>query len=80
MPVPDVVAAARTGAEGDLTGVKIGIVKELQGEGYQSGVITANPGGLAYFRVKRDGRDEYTEGEAERIEHDAKADITAAKQ
>ena len=29
----DVVAAARTGAEGDLTGVKIGIVKELQGRG-----------------------------------------------
>ena len=39
VPVPDVVAAARTGAEGDLTGVKIGIVKELQGEGYQSGVL-----------------------------------------
>ncbi len=39
VPVPDVVAAARAGAEGDLTGVKIGIVKELQGEGYQSGVL-----------------------------------------
>ena len=39
VPVPDVVAAARTGAEGDLTGVKIGIVKELQGEGLPGGVL-----------------------------------------
>ena len=52
------------------------VVVKQDAEGYQSGVITANPGGLAYFRVKRDGKDEYTEGEAERIEHDAKADIT----
>ena len=39
VPVPDVVAAARAGAEGDLTGVRIGIVTELQGEGYQTGVL-----------------------------------------
>ena len=38
-PVPDVVAAAKAGAQGDLTGVKIGVVKELQGEGYQTGVL-----------------------------------------
>jgi aspartyl-tRNA(Asn)/glutamyl-tRNA(Gln) amidotransferase subunit A len=34
-----VVAAAREGAERDLTGVRIGVVTELQGEGYQSGVL-----------------------------------------
>ncbi|MHC3003932.1 Asp-tRNA(Asn)/Glu-tRNA(Gln) amidotransferase subunit GatA [Gordonia sp. GN26] len=39
VPVPDVVAAAREGAEQDLKGVKVGVVKELQGEGYQSGVL-----------------------------------------
>ncbi|WP_232716131.1 Asp-tRNA(Asn)/Glu-tRNA(Gln) amidotransferase subunit GatA [Gordonia metallireducens] len=39
VPVPDVVAAAREGAEQDLKGVKIGVVTELQGEGYQSGVL-----------------------------------------
>nr|WP_223204669.1 Asp-tRNA(Asn)/Glu-tRNA(Gln) amidotransferase subunit GatA [Gordonia jinghuaiqii] len=39
VPVPDVVAAARAGAEQDLKGVRIGVVKELQGEGYQSGVL-----------------------------------------
>ncbi|NEE02851.1 Asp-tRNA(Asn)/Glu-tRNA(Gln) amidotransferase subunit GatA [Phytoactinopolyspora halotolerans] len=37
-PVPDVVAAARRGADGDLSGMRIGVVKELGGEGYQAGV------------------------------------------
>ena len=37
-PVPDVVAAARRGASGDLEGVRVGVVRELQGEGYQAGV------------------------------------------
>ncbi|KUH69452.1 aspartyl/glutamyl-tRNA amidotransferase subunit A [Mycolicibacterium novocastrense] len=37
--VPDVVAAARAGAAGDLAGVRIGVVKQLRGDGYQSGVL-----------------------------------------
>ena len=37
--VPDFVAAARRGATGDLSGVRIGVVRELQGDGYQSGVL-----------------------------------------
>ena len=41
-PVPDVVAAARAGAEGDLRGVRVGVVKQLRsGEGYQPGVLTS---------------------------------------
>ncbi|KUI28085.1 Asp-tRNA(Asn)/Glu-tRNA(Gln) amidotransferase subunit GatA [Mycobacterium sp. GA-2829] len=36
--VPDVVAAAREGATGDLRGVRVGVVKQLSGEGYQPGV------------------------------------------
>jgi len=52
------------------------IVVKQDAEGYQSGVATANPGGVAYFRVKRDGKEEYTEGEAERIEHDSKTEVT----
>jgi len=36
-PVPHVVNAARSG---DVKGMKIGVVKELNGEGYQSGVRT----------------------------------------
>jgi aspartyl-tRNA(Asn)/glutamyl-tRNA(Gln) amidotransferase subunit A len=37
-PLPDVVGAARAGARGDLRGVRVGVVKELTGEGYQAGV------------------------------------------
>ena len=39
-PLPDLVGAARQGATGDLTGVRIGVVTELGGEGYQQGVLT----------------------------------------
>ena len=39
--VPDVVAAARLGATGDLTGVKLGLVKEFTGEGAEPGVVSA---------------------------------------
>ncbi|MFO7165699.1 MAG: Asp-tRNA(Asn)/Glu-tRNA(Gln) amidotransferase subunit GatA [Mycolicibacterium hassiacum] len=38
-PVPDVVAAAKAGASGDLRGVRVGVVKQLRGEGYQPGVL-----------------------------------------
>lgn len=37
--VPDVVAAARAGATGDLKGVRVGVVKQLRGDGYQPGVL-----------------------------------------
>lgn len=40
-PVPDVVAAARRGADGDLSGVTIGLVSELSGDGYEPGVLAA---------------------------------------
>src|SRR5690348_3185994 len=39
--VPDVVAAARAGASGDLKGVRIGVVKQLRGDGYQAGVLAS---------------------------------------
>jgi aspartyl-tRNA(Asn)/glutamyl-tRNA(Gln) amidotransferase subunit A len=37
-PLPALVEAARTGASGDLSGVRVGVVTELGGEGYQAGV------------------------------------------
>ena len=37
-PVQGLVEAARQGAAGDMTGVRVGVVKELTGEGYQAGV------------------------------------------
>lgn len=38
-PVAPVVAAAREGANGDLRGVKVGVVKQFDREGYQPGVL-----------------------------------------
>ena len=43
-------------------------------EGYQYGVVTAEPGKRAFWRQKREGVDEYIEGEATTIEYDGKAD------
>lgn len=39
-PVPDFLAAVEQGATGDLSGLRIGVVKELAGEGWQPGVMT----------------------------------------
>jgi aspartyl-tRNA(Asn)/glutamyl-tRNA(Gln) amidotransferase subunit A len=38
-PVPDLVGAARQGATGDLTGLRVGVVTQLDGEGFQPGVL-----------------------------------------
>jgi len=43
-------------------------------EGYQHATITAEPGKRAFYRQKREGVDEYIEGEAEVIEYNGKAD------
>ncbi|HEX2770868.1 MAG TPA: Asp-tRNA(Asn)/Glu-tRNA(Gln) amidotransferase subunit GatA [Micromonosporaceae bacterium] len=40
-PVPPVVEAARAGASGDLTGVRLGLVAEFAGEGAEPGVLAA---------------------------------------
>lgn len=43
-------------------------------EGYQFGVVTAEEGKRAFFRQKREGVDEWIEGEGETIEYDGRAD------
>ena len=43
--------------------------------GNQFGTMFAEPGKRAFFRQKREGLDEYIEGEGETIEYDGKADI-----
>jgi lipopolysaccharide export system protein LptA len=43
-------------------------------DGYHSATAIGAPGKLATFRQKRDGVDEYIEGEAERLEYDGKTD------
>lgn len=42
--------------------------------GHQSGTMFAEPGQRAFFRQKREGVDEYIEGEGETIEYDGRAD------
>jgi len=50
LPVAPVVAAAREGATGDLRGVRIGVVRELGGEGYQAGVLQSFAAALDTLR------------------------------
>ncbi|MES2399180.1 MAG: lipopolysaccharide transport periplasmic protein LptA [Pseudomonadota bacterium] len=44
-------------------------------EGYQKAIVIAPPGKLAFYRKKRDGVDEYIEGEGLRIEYDSRPDL-----
>ena len=50
------------------------IVVSQDANGNQTGIATGGPGGLARFRQKREARDEYVDGEADRIENNSKAD------
>lgn len=43
-------------------------------EGYQHGVVTGSGDARAFFRQKRDGVDEFIEGEGDTIEYDGRAD------
>ncbi len=45
-------------------------------DGFQKGVATGGPNGLVRFKQKREGSNVYIEGEAERIEHDARSEKT----
>lgn len=38
-PLPDLLAAVRQGQTGDLSGVRVGVITELAGEGWQPGVM-----------------------------------------
>ena len=50
-PVPPVVEAAKQGANGDLTGVKVGVVTEFSGEGYQRGVLDSFQAAVEQLRA-----------------------------
>lgn len=50
------------------------LVVTQDAEGFQKGVATGGEGGLARFRQKREGRDEYVDGEGERIEYDSRTE------
>ncbi len=55
-----------------IRGAKVSVRQDPQG--YQFGTVTAEPGKLAYYKQKREGLDEFIEGEADVIEYDGKAD------
>lgn len=50
------------------------LVVTQDAEGFQKGVATGGADGLARFRQKREGREEYVDGEAERIEYDSRSE------
>ena len=52
------------------------LVVTQDADGFQKGVATSGANGLARFKQKREGADEYIEGEGERIEYDAHDDKT----
>lgn len=50
------------------------LVVTQDADGFQKGVATGGANGLARFRQKRDGQEGYIEGEAERIEYNARSE------
>lgn len=62
--------------QGSLTIRANKIVVSQDSEGFQKGVASGGPNGLARFRRKREGHEDFVEGEGERIEHDARTEIT----
>ncbi len=56
-----------------IRGGRIEVRQDPQGNQY--GLVTAEPGKLAFFRQKREGVDEFIEGEGETIDYDGRADV-----
>ena len=52
------------------------LVVTQDADGFQKGVATGGANGLARFKQKREGSNDYVEGEGERIEHDAREEKT----
>jgi aspartyl-tRNA(Asn)/glutamyl-tRNA(Gln) amidotransferase subunit A len=50
-PVPPVVEAALQGASGDLRGVRVGVVAEFSGAGYQAGVLESFAAAVGQLRA-----------------------------
>ena len=55
-----------------IRGAKLDVRQDA--DGYQYAVVTAEPGKLAFFRQKREGLDEFIEGEGETIDYDGRLD------
>jgi lipopolysaccharide export system protein LptA len=55
-----------------IRGAKVEVIQDPRG--YQFGTVTSEPGKRAFFRQKREGVDEFIEGEGELIDYDGRAD------
>jgi len=55
-----------------IRGARIEVRQDV--DGFQYGLVTSEPGKLAVFRQKREGLDEFIEGQGESIEYDSRAD------
>lgn len=62
--------------QGTLTILADKLVVSQDAEGFQKGIATSYNGRLARFRQKQEGKDEWVDGEAERIEHNARTEQT----
>ncbi|MER2518208.1 MAG: lipopolysaccharide transport periplasmic protein LptA [Candidatus Accumulibacter phosphatis] len=60
--------------QGTLQIVTDRLVVIQDADGFQKGTAFGGAGGLARFKQKREGKDDYMEGEAEQIDYDARAD------
>jgi len=60
--------------QGSLSIRSAKLVVTQDAEGFQKGVASSGADGLARFRQKREGKEEYVEGEAERIEYDSRSE------
>lgn len=56
-----------------IRGAKVEVRQDPQG--YQFGLVTAESGKRAFYRQKREGLDEFIEGEGEVIDYDGRADV-----
>ncbi|MBI4741682.1 MAG: lipopolysaccharide transport periplasmic protein LptA [Betaproteobacteria bacterium] len=52
------------------------LVVTQDADGFQKGVATGGTNGLARFRQKREGKNDFIEGEGERLEYDARNEKT----
>ena len=56
-----------------IRGAQVDVRQDPQG--YQQAVVVSAPGKLAFYRKKREGLDEFIEGEGARIEYDSRLDV-----
>ena len=60
--------------QGSLSIRSAKLVVTQDADGFQKGIASGGEGGLARFRQKREGKEEWIDGEGERIEYESRAE------